>query len=118
MRSFDKIILFFLFFPLIQGVTPSQIEGDSTWPIFGHTVIDTHLNHWQEQFFTLDEEGRLFKFSFGSGRIKKQEVYDYSDPPDIIKHFSLESGDLFVAIFKKEKKIRPQRPQPRRGGRL
>ena len=88
----------------IHSITAASLE-DEAWPLFGFSAVETHLYRWEEKFFAVNKKGLLYKFDFVDHKLKKKEIYEYPSEPDIIKHFLLESGDLFVAVFKKEKKV-------------
>ena len=98
-------IVFFLTGSVAPQAQSVELENNA-WAFYGYKVIDTHLYRWKERFFALTKKGELVRFSFPKGKVKRKEIYDYSDTPDIIKHFALKSGDLFVTIYKEDKKIR------------
>ena len=106
----SRFLRFYWIFLFLAGsaALPAQSVDleNNRWPFYGYQVIDTHLYRWKERFFALTKKGELVRFSFPKGKVERKEIYYYLDTPDIIKHFTLKSGDLFVTIYKKDKKIR------------
>ncbi len=91
----------------IYPITAKKSKSLETleWPIYGHKVIDTHLYSWDKSFFAINVDNEIVHITFPNGKLQRKKKYEYSGSPDIIKHFTLQSGSLFVAIFKEAQRI-------------
>ena len=111
--NFRHKCYWFIFFLFLGGISIYPVSTKKSknleaiqWPINGHKVIDTHLYSWNKSFFTINRDDEIVHMTFPKGKLQKKKIYEYSRSPDIIKHFALQSGDLFVAIFKEAQQIR------------
>lgn len=77
----------------------------SFWPLRESEIVLTKAMIYDNSFVILEKKKNLLFAKPQSEGFSLTKIFQYAEPPDLVRHFPVENGHLVAALFNAEKKL-------------